>query len=569
MNKFLVSTPEELKQRGWDSVDIVLVSGDAYIDHPSFGAAVIGRILERQGYRVAVCDTPDYQDPDSIAQFGAPRLFFAVTGGNVDSVMMRYTSSLKVRNDDPFRPAGCPPRPLRAVIAYTNLIRSRFKGVPIVIGGIEASMRRLAHYDFLDNRIRRSLLLDSRADVLVWGMGEHAIVNIAGLIKAGKPCDGVAGTVIVRKCMPENIGEYKQLPDEELLTGNDDNAKKHYSRFFKTLYTSSDSPLVQRSGQRFLIQYPAHLMTGEELDSVYNLPFTYSLPPKYRGKTIPAFTMIQNSINAHRGCVSGCGFCSIAMHQGRRVISRSEESILRELDIIKTKPEFKGHLRDVGGPSANMYKVSCRSNWRCVRTSCLYPNRCQSLITETGKWMKLLEKCRTAEGVKKVTIGSGIRYDLFYQDYKKGLEEFVAHYVGGQLKIAPEHTEEEVLSVMRKTPLCELPEFVTYFKSLCKKLGVEYYLIPYLMSNHPGCTLASMKRAEKSIKNMFGFVPEQVQSFFPLPLTLSSAIYYTGIDPLTDQKVFVERDKRAREAQHSLFYKNRTDKKTQVRRHKR
>ncbi|MBN2433653.1 MAG: YgiQ family radical SAM protein [Spirochaetes bacterium] len=561
MSDFLPSTPEEVKNRGWDYVDIVLVTGDAYIDHPSFGAAVIGRVLEQQGYRVAICDMPDVKDTSSFTLFGAPRLFFAVTGGNVDSVMMRYTSFLKVRNDDPFRPETEIERPLRSLISYCNCIRSLYKGIPIVIGGIEASMRRLAHYDFVDNKIRRSILLDSRADILIYGMGEYAVKEVANRIKKGIAIEGIPGTVIVRKELPDDLKKYKVLPDEETLTAGDTESKKLYGVFFKTIYLSLETVFVQGSGGRFLLQYPPYKMTGDELDTVYELPYKYSPAPKYLNRKIDAFNMIQNSINSHRGCVSGCAFCSIALHQGRRVVSRSEKSIIQEIETLTRDKNFKGHVSDVGGPTANMYAVSCRSNWQCTRESCLYPNRCPSLVVETKKYLKLLEHCRKIPGVKKISIGSGVRYDLFYSDYKEGLEDFIVNYVGGQLKIAPEHTEPEVLHVMRKVPLVPLADFVMFFSKICKKRGVKYFLVPYLMSNHPGSSHASMIRSRDNVKKLFGYVPKQVQSFFPLPLTLSSAVYYTGYDPLTGKKVFVEKDKGARNRQHSLFFEHKKSKK--------
>ncbi|MBN1498844.1 MAG: YgiQ family radical SAM protein [Spirochaetes bacterium] len=544
------ATFEEFKKTGWKQADVILISGDAYVDHPAFGAAVIARVLEKRGYKVAVIDQPDVNDPASVTVFGPPRLFFGITSGNVDSMLTRYTAFKKIRNDDPFSPDNVPVnRCDRAVIRYCNLVKQNYKESYLVIGGIEASMRRFFHYDYWSNSVRRSILLDSRADMLVFGMGEHAILKIADELNTNKKPFAVSGTAAIQS-------EYDNqndviLLDEEKSCIEDKNI---FSENFKRIYLNSDKVIVQPVDRRFLVQYPAHVLSQNEIDSVYELPFERLPHPKYDGRKIPAFEMIKFSINSHRGCASGCAFCSIYLHQGRRIISRSEKSILKEADSIIRRRYFTGHITDVGGPSANMYGTVCTNESRCLRISCLFPDRCKYLKTDQQKWISLMHKVKRLDKVKHVTVGSGLRYDLFMRDNASLLPELI-EFISGQMKIAPEHTDEKVLAAMRKKPLYKLEDFVKEFNTAVKKKGKKYYIISYFMSNHPGSSLKSMEAMGAETERLFKFQPDQVQSFIPLPMTLSSVIYHTGKDPFTGETVFSEKDTDRKRRQHMLFFK--------------
>jgi uncharacterized radical SAM protein YgiQ len=544
---FLATTRDELKGR---EADIIIVTGDAYVDHPSFGAAIIGRVLEKVGYSVGILSMPDWRNPESITALGRPRLFFGVTSGNVDSMLSLYTAFKKRRSDDPYVPGGISgKKPEHAVINYCNLIKAKFKDVPVVIGGIEASMRRLVHYDFWDNRLRRSIIEDSRADILAYGMAETAVVEIAHRIAAGKSLEGIPGTLVIERTPPENS---VSLPSEEEAMTNTD-------AFLKTcrlFYENQDKILTQQTASRFLVYYPQHSMSQGQIDAVYSLPFMYAQHPSYK-EPIPAFEMITGSINAHRGCVSGCSFCSVGLHQGKRIVARSTESILDEARLLTTNRHFRKHLKDIGGPSANMYGYGCRSKWRCSRISCIHPDLCRNLEIETTPWIKLLGDAAGIKGVSRVTVGSGIRYDLLMRDKNSIplLRALIKDHVSGQLKIAPEHTEGHVLRAMRKTPVFDLKEFAGVFKNETEKIRKKQYLLPYLMSCHPGCSANDMIAMKKHIKAVFGFLPEQVQAFIPLPMTISSVIYLTGVDPLTSERFRVDRNTDERRAQHSKIIK--------------
>jgi len=541
------ATMVEFDKLGWKQADVIIVSGDAFVDHPSFGTAVIARVLRDAGYKVAVIDQPDISDPRSVTIFGPPRLFFGVTAGNVDSQLSRYTAFHKVRNDDPFSPEGqaCP-RPERASIFYTNMLNRAYKGIPVVLGGVEASMRRFLHFDFKTEKLRRSILEDSRADILVYGMGEYAILEIAKRISDHKSLEGVSGTMIFQKQVPENA---LLLPDEE--SGLKD--KDIFSEIFKKFYIHSDDVLAQPIAKRFLVQYPPYRLSQKELDAVYELPYTRQPHPKYRNVRIPAFEMIKDSITSHRGCVSGCAFCSIALHQGRAIRSRSRESILREVKTLTKLKSFHGHISDIGGPSANMYNTACTKKGPCYRLSCLYPKRCKYLEVYTKDWIDLLDDALKIDKVKHVTVGSGIRYDLFMDDDSGLMDRLVCH-VSGNIKVAPENTDPVVLRAMRKTPLNSFENFVENFNRAARKAGKKYAVIPYLMSNHPGSTKSAMIKMKKKIKNIVGYAPRQVQSFIPLPMTLSSVQYYTGKDPFTGEKLFAEHDLHAKRQQHNIFF---------------
>ncbi len=544
---FLPVTRDEIDALRWEYVDVVLVTGDAYVDHPSFGAAAIGRVLEHEGLRVALIPMPAWKSPDDIMRFGKPRLFFGVTSGNVDSMISRFTAFNKVRNDDPYAPGGrAGNRPERAVIVYCNMIRAACRDVPIVIGGIEASMRRFAHYDFWDNRVRRSILQDSRADLLVHGMGEQQVADIARRMQNGSSCSEIPGTSEIRRDVPAGA---LMLPSEEEVIAD----KDAYNRFYKLFYENQHRVLAMPAGKRFIVQYPSPEVTGEELDRIYSLPFSRKPHPVYGKDLIPAFEMIKDSVNSHRGCVSGCAFCSLGLHQGKKILPRSRESILEETGIIARNGDFHGHITDIGGPSANMYGTRCSARWDCRRPSCIFPELCKNLKINTQEWLQLLGEAGRISRVRHVTVGSGIRYDLFMRDDPGLLLELMHNHVSGQLKIAPEHTAPHVLRVMRKSPVYDPGEFAGRFSAGAARLGKKLYIVPYLMSCHPGCTLRDMETMKKDIFAAFHFIPEQVQAFIPLPLTLSSAIYYTGSDPITGEKVFVERDKSGRRRQHDAI----------------
>lgn len=547
---FLPISQTDLTQRGWRDLDVVLVTGDAYIDHPAFGTAVIGRILEHHGYRVGIIAMPDWRDPDSVKIFGKPRLFFGVTSGNIDSMLARYTAFKRYRSDDPYVPGGQAGRkPERAVLAYCNLIKAAYKDAPIVLGGIEASMRRIAHYDFWSNRTRRSILEDSRADIIVYGMGERAIVTIAERLACGQALDGIPGTVMLSRTPQQDA---VTLPaEEEVLT-----SPEAFLECYRLFYRHQQQRFAQPVGKRFLLHEPSTAISSKELDAIYALPYERQPHPSYR-EPIPAFEMIRNSVTAHRGCVSGCSFCSLGLHQGKAIVSRSPESVLQETQAIAAAPDFKGHITDIGGPSANMYGMDCARDWNCNRESCLFPSLCPNLQLNAAAWLDLLRRVSRVRGVSKATIGSGIRYDLLMRDAnaEELLKELVRNHISGQLKIAPEHTDPTTLRAMRKTGLFRLDEFVKLFRALTARQGKAQYPLPYVMSCHPGTSEHTMAALRDEIFSIFGFVPEQIQAFIPLPMTLSSVIYYTGTDPLTGEHFEVTRDMNERRKQHDWLLK--------------
>jgi len=543
---FLPITKDELK----GEPDIILVTGDAYVDHPSFGTAVIARVLEKKGYSVGIIAMPDFKNPESIAALGRPRLFFGVTSGNCDSMLSLYTAFKKRRSDDPYVPGGkAGLKPERAVIKYCNLIKAKFKDVPIVLGGIEASMRRLVHYDFWDNKLRRSLLLDSRADIIAYGMAEEAIVEIAGRIARGDSLESIAGTLTISRIKPDGA---LILPDQEDVMSSPEALLQMYRTFFN----NQDKVLLQQCAGRFLVHYPQQFPDSRQLDGIYSLPFMYAPHPSYR-EPVPAFEMIIGSLNAHRGCVSGCSFCSVGLHQGKRIISRSPESVIDEASLLTRNPFFKKHIRDIGGPSANMYGFKCSASWKCNRASCIYPKLCKNLKINTSPWLDILDRASSIKGVSRATVGSGIRYDVFMMDKDSAysLKLLTKNHISGQLKIAPEHTVRHVLDAMRKNPAYNLEVFVKRFKDETAAAGKKQYIIPYLMSCHPGCTIKDMHKMKSDVVSLFGFMPQQVQAFIPLPMTISSIIYHTGKDPLNDSILFCEKNMEKRKLQHAVLIK--------------
>lgn len=543
-------TVEEMHSLGWKEIDVVIITGDAFVDHPAFGSAVIARVLLNEGFKVGIIAQPDWKNPNSISIFGKPRLFFGITSGNIDSMLSKFTAFKKVRNDDPYSPKGIGgKRPPRAVIVYANLVKSVYKDVPIILGGIEASMRRLAHYDFWDDAVRRSILLDARADMLVYGMGEGPIVEIARRCAEGRwdsNLKGILGTVEISSIAPKG---YIHLPPEEAVISS----KEAFFEMYKLLYQNPEKSFVQPSGNRYIVHHKPWYMEQAHFERVHRLPFTREAHPAYSGVKIPAFEMIQCSVIAHRGCVSGCSFCSLAFHHGKRIVSRGEESIFEEIEMIKSKKYFRGHITDIGGPSADMYAYECIAHWNCKRLSCIFPTVCRNLVPNTARWVTLLGNAKRKCGVNHVTVGSGVRFDLIARADRLILYSLVKHHVSGQLKIAPEHTVPKVLRAMRKLHLFPLEKFVSLFYELAKKAGIKRYLLPYLMSCHPGCDVNDMKAMKKTVLNIFHFIPQQVQAFVPLPMTLSSCIYWTGRDPLSNEEFFVERSALGRRTQHRIF----------------
>jgi len=555
MNNFLPTTIEEIKELGWDRPDIIIVSGDTYLDSPYNGAALIGRLLQSEGYKTAIIAQPDI-DTDDIARLGEPKLFWGVTSGSVDSMVANYTASKKPRRNDDFTPGGeNNRRPDRAVIAYTNLIRKHFKDTsPIVIAGIEASLRRLTHYDFWSDKLRRSVLFDSKADCLVYGMGEKAVLELA----KGKAPQDVKGVCYISKEIPEG---YLELPSHDECTKD----KDVFTKMFHTFYNNNDyitaKGLAQKQDTRYLVQNPPMEDPERvEMNSYYELPYTYEVHPFYAadGK-VKAMDTIRNSVTTHRGCYGECNFCSIAVHQGTRIIERTEASVEKEVQRFIDKKGWNGIINDIGGPTANMYGIECRKKkdkGRCDDKRCMYPKICPSLGVNHKFTNSLLSRIRKMDGIKRVFIASGIRYDMIMEDKKFGpqyLENLVRFFVSGQLKIAPEHSEQEVLDMMGKPSEKVLKAFVDAYNKENKKHGKKQYLTYYMIAAHPGCELHHMEKLKRFASKELKINPEQVQIFTPLPSTYSALMYYTGKDPFTGKEIFVERDPSARTKQKDIL----------------
>jgi len=524
---------EEMARLGWDELDVLLVSGDAYADHPSFGAALLGRWLMRHGYRVGIVAQPRWDSPRDLEAMGRPRLFAGVTAGAIDSMLAHYTAFRKKRSDDAYTPGGkSGARPNHATIVYTGLVRAAFPGLPVVIGGIEASLRRVTHYDFWSDKLRRSILLDSKADLLVYGMGERAVVEIARRLEkshGGKTLHGIPGTVYA-------VGEGADLPEGAVeLPSHEDvvtDARKlmDLTLAVERLVQQGDRWAVQRTGNRHLvIAPPAPPLSTEELDAVYALPFTRAAHPSYN-EPVPALEMIQFSITSHRGCGGGCSFCSLALHQGRRIGSRSRLGILEEARQFARHPQWKGSITDVGGPSANMWGARCTADpGTCRRPSCLYPRRCPSFVVDQDMLAELLEAVSRVPGVKHVRVASGLRHDLA-MDTPEYVRAVLGRFTGGQLKLAPEHSSSAVLCLMRKPPFDAFLRFLTVFERESARAGKQQYVVPYLMSAFPGCTDNDMRDLAAWLRGK-GWKPQQVQCFIPTPGTVAAAMYYAGTDP--------------------------------------
>lgn len=564
-SSFLPMTKRELKERGWEELDIILVTGDAYVDHPSYGVAVIGRVLEAAGFTVGIIAQPDWRTTTDFLQLGKPKLFVGITAGNVDSLVQNYTANKRPRKTDDYSPGGKPGlRPDRATIVYANKIREAMGDIPIVIGGIEASLRRLAHYDYWSNSVRRSILLDSRADILVYGMGERQIVEIATRLKQGehiKDLSNIRGTVIVRNSIAE-LTDYVIIPSFEEVQAD----KDKFNLAFKQICLEADPfngrTIIQKSDQRYVIQFPPPLpLTTAELDRIYELNYARNCHPIYnQSGGVPGFETVKFSIISHRGCCGECSFCSLYFHQGRIVQSRSAESILREVKLLISHPDFKGTITDIGGPTANLYKTECE-RWSkegaCKYKKCLVPKKCERLKVGYEETLKLWETIRNLPGVKHLFIGSGVRYDLLVDDYgEEYLTTLCKYHISGQLKVAPEHNVDSVLEIMNKPPFKVYQKFVDKFKEVNKRLRKEQYLVNYFISSHPGADLAAALNLALYLVNK-RIHPEQIQDFIPLPMTLSGCIYYTEKHPFTGKQVYVAKTFRERKMQRALLqYKN-------------
>ena len=560
-SRFLPVSRKDMDERSIRQLDFVYITGDAYVDHPSFGHAVISRVLQAHGYSVGIIPQPDWKDPSSISVLGEPRLAFLVTAGNMDSMVNHYTVFKKRRKKDLYSPGGeTGKRPDRAVIVYSNLIRQTFKKTPVIIGGIEASLRRLAHYDYWSDSLRRSVLMDCGADLISYGMGERSIVQIAEALDAGIPVQEI--TFIPGTCFrtrdPERIKDCVLLPSyESLLASRKETAKSFYIQYQNT-DPFSGRALAEPYGTLYVVQNPPALpLTVQEMDDVYDLPYTRKAHPSYNKKGgIPAVAEISFSLVSSRGCFGGCNFCALTFHQGRIVQVRSHESILKEARQMIQDPDFKGYIHDVGGPTANFRQPSCKkalSGGVCKNRQCLFPQPCQNLEVSHEDYLALLRSLRNLPGVKKVFIRSGIRFDYLLADAADDfLRELVRYHISGQLKVAPEHISDSVLQMMGKPSHGVYEEFVRQFRRMNKEYGMEQFLVPYLMSSHPGSTLQDAVRLAEYLRDS-GHRPEQVQDFYPTPSTLSTCMYYTGLDPRTMKKVYVPKDPHEKAMQRALM----------------
>ncbi len=559
---FLPVTKEDVKERGWSEVDFVYVIGDAYVDHPSFGAAIISRVLEDKGFRVAILSQPDFRSCSDFKRFGKPRLAFLVSSGNIDSMVAHYTVSKKKRTYDYYTAGGkMGERPDRAVIVYCNRIREAYGDVPIIIGGLEASLRRFAHYDYWDDKVRRSILVDSRADILTYGMGENIIRRLAELLDRGVPIKkirDVRGCVYLAKSGEKvffdsvSVGEYDTLKTD----------KRAYADAFAAQYKNTDSvrgkAVIEYYGDKMLVQNPPMPpLSREELDYVYSLPYARDYHPDYEALGgVPAIAEVKHSITHNRGCFGACNFCALAFHQGREVRSRSEASVISEAELISKMPDFKGYINDVGGPTANFRYPSCEKQLKegvCPSRKCLAPTPCKNLKIDHTEYEHLLSEIEKIKGVKKVFVRSGIRFDyLVYDKNESFFRRLVSRHVSGQLKVAPEHCSSNALVMMGKPAVEVFEKFKKRFFELSGEAGLEQYLVPYLMSSHPGATMNDAVEMALWLKK-WGYSPEQVQDFYPTPGTISTVMYYTGIHPMTKKAVYVTRDYREKKMQRALL----------------
>lgn len=558
-NNFLPVTKEEMNSRGWYYVDFLLVTGDAYVDHPSFGVALIGRLLESLGYKVGVLAQPDWRRTDEFLRLGKPRYACLVTAGNLDSMVCHYTANKKRRRVDEYSPGGKTGlRPDRAVIVYANRLREAMPGVPVIIGGVEASLRRLAHYDYWDNTVRRSIILDAQADLLVYGMGEGQVKAIAGALAEKKevPLD-VPGTVYAAKDISD-LNDYIMLPSYKEVAEE----KGKYAEAFKIQYDEQNpytgKTLVQPHDGLLVVQNPpARPLTADELDRVYELPYQRTWHPVYdKHGGVPAIKEVEFSITGQRGCFGGCAFCALHFHQGTLVRGRTPDSIVAEAEKLTGLPGFKGYIHDIGGPTANFRRPACRKQkekGQCRGRHCLYPEPCPNLDVDHGDILKILRRVRKIPGVKKVFLRSGLRYDYLLAEKKPDvLQELCEHHISGQLKVAPEHVSKKVTALMRKPSRETFDRFRRLYADVNLKLGKKQYLVPYFITGHPGCGLREAVELAEYVRDM-GYNPEQVQDFIPTPGSLATCMYYTGLEPFTGSKVYVPRSVEERAMQRALL----------------
>lgn len=575
LSSFLPTTQKEIKALGWEELDVILFSGDAYIDHPSFGIAVMGRILEQQGLKVAIVPQPNWRDDlRDFKKLGKPRLFFGVSAGSMDSMVNHYTANKRLRSNDAYTPEGrAGYRPDYATVTYCTILKSLYPDTPIVIGGVEASLRRVTHYDYWSDKLLPSILVDSQADLLVYGMGEKAIVELVQLLQQNIPFQQLhdipqTAFLIDKTANSQSTGEWESLSlfsHEECIASKINQAKN-----FRVIEEHSNSQkagrLLQDVGAKTVIINPPYpTMTEKEIDQTYTLPYTRLPHPRYKGKNIPAYEMIKHSVTLHRGCFGGCAFCTISAHQGKFIASRSEKSILAEIENITQMPDFKGYISDIGGPSANMYKMQgidltiCE---KCKKPSCIHPKICKNLDTNHAPLIELYKKVRSIKEIKKAFVGSGIRYDMILhktgnkQTDASNMEyanELIAHHVSGRLKVAPEHTNDEVLNLMRKPSFEYFETFVKLFNEVNKQHHLNQQLIPYFISSHPGCKQQHMAELAAKTKAL-DFKLEQVQDFTPTPMTLATEMYYTGIHPYTLEKISTPNTPQQKLNQRKFFF---------------
>ncbi|MFT4224525.1 YgiQ family radical SAM protein [Dysgonomonas sp.] len=572
LTDWLPTTKKEMELKGWDQLDVILFSGDAYIDHPSFGAAVIGRILEREGLKVAIVPQPNWRDDlRDFKKLGEPRLFFGVTAGAMDSMINHYTANKRLRSDDAYTPDGrADMRPDRPSVVYTNILKNLFPNISVLLGGIEASLRRVTHYDYWDDKLHKSILLDSKADLLVYGMGETPLKAIVSELREGKQLNDL-----------KNIPQTAYLTDLSSLKTNESDTylfshqeclqdKLKQAKNFRIVEEQSNmlnaSRIIQNYDDKAVVINPPYPpMSEKEIDASFDLPYTRLPHPKYKGKTIPAFEMIKFSVNIHRGCFGGCAFCTISAHQGKFIASRSKKSILKEVKQVTEMPDFKGYLSDLGGPSANMYKMKGKDEGicaKCKRPSCIHPKICKNLNVDHSYLLDIYKAVDSLPGIKKSFIGSGVRYDMllhrnadeklnkFSDEYTK---ELILNHVSGRLKVAPEHTSDRVVNYMRKPGFQQFHTFKKTFDKINNESGLKQQLIPYFISSHPGCTEVDMAELAVATKPL-GFKLEQIQDFTPSPMTLATEIYYTGYHPYTLEKVYTARTKEQKLAQRQFFF---------------
>jgi uncharacterized radical SAM protein YgiQ len=572
--RWFPTSVKEMKELGWEQPDVILFTGDAYIDHPSFGAAVVARVIESEGLRVAIVPQPNWRDDlRDFKKLGAPRLFFGVTAGNMDSMVNHYTAARRLRSDDAYSPGGAAGfRPDYPTIVYTKALKKLFPDVPVLLGGIEASMRRLTHYDYWKSSLEPSVLVSSGADMLMYGMAEQPLKLLVQKLKEGIPFNSVTElpqTVVLMAS--DKIAALEGVTDKYLHSYAETVAsKKAYAENFVNFEKTSNSlapvRLIEPTGEKYVVVNPSFPPPStKETDSVYLLPFNYAPHPRYQKKDpIPAWEMIKFSVNIHRGCFGGCSFCAIAAHQGKFIVSRSEKSILTEIEKISHMDDFRGYLTDLGGPSANMYRMSGRDKARCAkcsRPSCIWPSVCNNLGTSHGELTTLYKKVNSLPYIKKAFIGSGIRYDLLFKEWNPSagraeeayLKELVVSHTSGRLKVAPEHTEDDVLKLMRKTPFSLFEKLKSRFDAITKAEGLKYEIIPYFISAHPGCDNYRMEKLSRKLRDI-GLRPEQVQDFTPTPMTLSTAMFYLGFDPYTGNKVFVAHGVEEKRGQKDYFF---------------